>query len=103
MWSPICLNPVVSPDGRRVAYADMTSDEWWTIRVEPIDGSAPSVETGATFRGIASAFRWSPDGTQLIVTHHYDKDTWLFDADGGPGRQAPWTDPGSNTWQRLAP
>ena len=43
----VTVNPVVSPDGQRVAYADMTSDERWTIRVEPIDGSAESVETGA--------------------------------------------------------
>ena len=97
------VNPVVSPDGQRVAYADMTSDERWTIRVEPIDGSAESVETGATFVGIAASFSWSPDGTQLIVTHHYYKETWLFDADGGPGQRATWTDPGANAWQRLAP
>ena len=45
------VSPVVSPDGQRVAYADMTSDEAWTIRVAPIDGSAEPVETGATFGG----------------------------------------------------
>ena len=55
------------------------SGEKWTIRVEPIDGSAESVETDATFPGIAASFSWSPDGTQLIVTHHFYKETWLFD------------------------
>ena len=32
----------------------------------------------------------------LIVTHHFYKETWLFDADGGPGTRMTWTDPGSH-------
>ena len=97
------VSPIVSPDGQRVAYADMTSDENWVIRVEPIDGSSEPVETGASFLGIAAGFRWSPDGNNLMVTHHYFRQTWLFDADGGPGTLMTWTDPGSLTWQRMAP
>jgi Tol biopolymer transport system component len=97
------VSPVVSPDGSRLAYADLTADGEWTIRVVSIDGSSDAVETGATFAGAAAAFRWSPDGEILIVTHHFSKETWLFDADGGPGQRATWTDPGSNAWQRLAP
>ena len=97
------VSPIVSPDGQRVAYADMTSDENWVIRVEPIDGSSEPVETGASFLGIAAGFRWSPDGNNLMVTHHYFRQTWLFGADGGPGTLMTWTDPGSLTWQRMAP
>ena len=81
----------------------MTVGRGWTIRVEPIDGSAEATEIGAPFRGQAAAFRWSPDGESLIVTHHFYKETWLFDADGGPGTQMTWTDPGSLSWQRVAP
>jgi len=97
------VNPVVSPDGRRVAYADMTDAERWTIRTEALDGSGGSTATDASFPGIAASFRWSPDGRKFIVSHHFYKETWLFDADGGPGQRATWTDPGSNSWQRVAP
>jgi Tol biopolymer transport system component len=97
------VSPVVSPDGKRVAYADITGHGPWTLRIEQIDESSDPVETGANFVGQAATFRWSPDGETLIVTHHFDKQTWLFDADGSPGRLATWTDPGSNAWQRVAP
>ena len=94
---------IVSPDGSRIAYADLREPGSWTIRVAPVDGSSDPLDTGARFAGQAAVFRWSPDGTQLIVTHQYYKETWLFDVDGGPGRRATWTDPGSNVWQRVAP
>lgn len=98
------ISPVVSPDGKRVAYADIDAGGgMWTIRVEPIDGSAEATEVDLPWGGQAAAFRWSPDGESLIVTHHFFKQTWLFDADGGPGTQMSWTDPGSLTWQRVAP
>ena len=97
------LSPLVSPDGQRVAYADLALGDRWTIRVESIDGLGESVETGAAFQGGAAIFRWSPDGKSLIVTHQFHKQTWLFDAAGGPGRRASWDDPGSMAWQRVAP
>ena len=96
-------SPLVSPDGRRVAYADVTARGEWTIRVAPIDGLTEPVETGAKFDGGLAVFRWSPDGESLVVTHHGYKETWLFDASGGPGQRAAWTDAGANAWQRVAP
>ena len=72
------LSPLVSPDGQRVAYADLALGDKWTIRVEPIDGLGESVETGAAFEGGAAIFRWSPDGELLIVTHQFHKETWLL-------------------------
>jgi Tol biopolymer transport system component len=92
----------VSPDGLRIAYADMAGDTW-RIRVASIDGTGSPVATGAEFLGGAATFRWSPDGRTIIVTHQFNQQTWLFSADGGPGRQATWTDPGDPSWQRLAP
>ena len=97
------MSQIISPDGRRVAYADLLEPGKWTVRIEPIDGSAEPFETGAKFDGGAAAFRWSPDGESLIVTHHFYKATWLFDADSGPGQRATWTDAGANAWQRVAP
>jgi Tol biopolymer transport system component len=98
------INAVVSPDGQRVAYADMkTRSGYWTMRVERLDGTGEATEIELPWPGQAAAFRWSPDGEQLIVSHQYYKETWLFDANGGPGQRATWTDPGSNAWQRVAP
>jgi len=95
------LSPVLSPDGKRIAYADMMSSEYWQIRTVSIDGVSDPVETGAEFGGGAAAFRWSPDGTKIVVTHHYYKHTLMFDARGGPGTELSWVDPGSLAWQRL--
>ena len=59
--------------------------------------------TDHEFVGGAASLRWSPDGTLLIVNHHYYPGTWLIDPAGGPVRQAAWTDPGFSAWQRVAP
>jgi hypothetical protein len=81
----------------------MATSETFRIRVAAIDGKGSPVETGAEFLGGAATFRWSPDGHTIIVTQQFHKVTWLYPADGGPGRQLTWTDPGDSSWQRLAP
>ena len=96
------IGPVVAPDGTRLAYAEVAGDIW-ALHVRQLDGTGTDVTTDHEFLGGAAAFRWSPDGRQLIVNHHYFPGTWLVDADTGAVRQADWTDPGYAAWQRLAP
>jgi Tol biopolymer transport system component len=96
------VGPVVSPDGRRVAYAVITPSQSWHVRVRPLDGSGEDVELDEEFVGGAASLRWSPDGRLLVVNHHFYPGTWLLDPDGGPARQASWTDPGFAAWQRTA-
>jgi Tol biopolymer transport system component len=95
------MAPAVSPDGTRLAYAEISADRW-RLHVRPIDGSGTDVTTDHEFLGAGAAFRWSPDGRLLIVNQHYYLETWLIDPDGGPARQASWTDAGYTAWQRLA-
>lgn len=95
------IAPAISPDGSRIAYAQISSDRW-RVHVRPIDGSGPDIATDHEFGGAGASLRWSPDGQLLIVNQHYYLETWLIDPDGGPVRQASWTDPGYSVWQRLA-
>jgi Tol biopolymer transport system component len=92
----------VSPDGGRIAYAVIAFDGAWRVHVRPLDGIGPDVTTDHEFEGFAASLRWSPDGELVVVNHHYYPGSWLIDPDGGPARQAGWTDPGYSAWQRLA-
>ena len=93
---------VVSPDGTRVAYASLDDEGLWQARVRALDGTGPVVKTGREFPGAAATLRWSPDGKELIVNHHYYGQTWLLDPAGGSERRASWTDPGYVAYQRVA-
>lgn len=95
------LDPVVAPDGRWVAFADMSADGNWRLRVASIDGSVPPVDL-ADFGGGAAAYAWSPDGRSIIVTHQYFKETWLVDVVARTKTKVAWVDPGSPAWQRTA-
>ena len=64
-------NPVVSPDGTKVAYTgyDWTKDTWIDSKlyVMNIDGSNPHLVSGDWDRS-PSALRWSADGSSIYFT-----------------------------------
>ena len=93
---------IVSPDGTKVAYAALDDQGLWQARVRALDGTGPVVKTGPEFEGAAATLRWSPDGKELIVNHHWYGETWLLDPGGGSERRATWTDPGYVAYQRVA-
>ena len=47
-----------------------------------------------------AAIRFSPDGTQLLVTYRQDGTTWLLPTAGGEGRQGDWAGSDDLDWQR---
>jgi Tol biopolymer transport system component len=58
---------VISPDGRRVAYA--WYDGLWTyeLRIMDIEGSAPRILFRDETLGYLEPYDWSPDGSQLLA------------------------------------
>jgi dipeptidyl aminopeptidase/acylaminoacyl peptidase len=63
-------DPVISPDGRRVAYVvatwDANRNRLRTLRVAPADASSPP-RTLASGPGLTGAPRWAPDSGSLVV------------------------------------
>ena len=95
------MYPIVSPDGRQIAFADLSPGDSWRLRVAPIDDTTAPV-TVADFGGGAAAYGWSPDGRSLIVTHHFHRETWLVDVEKRTKTKVSWIDPGEPAWQRTA-
>jgi Tol biopolymer transport system component len=95
--------PIVSPDGDRLAYANISAaDETWRVHVRPLGRNGPEVISSQTFCCGASTLRWSPDGKFVVVNQHYYPGTWLVDATSGVAAKANWIDPGYAAFQRLA-
>ena len=74
------LDPVVSPDGKFVAYtvADRGAFEIWEA---PLDGAAP-----AHFVAIGQSPRYSPSGNEIVYTRidlDGNKDVWKVDIHSG--------------------
>jgi Tol biopolymer transport system component len=97
------MAPLVSPDGSRMAYAIVPNGEGlWELHIRSMNRSGPEITSDRLVEGGASSYRWSPDGTLLIVNQHYYPGTWLVDTATGKTRKAQWTDPGYAAFQRLA-
>lgn len=95
--------PVVSPDGRWVAFWRVTGTGQHASVVRA-DGTGPVIPAGPILNGMVN-FWWSPDSTKLIVTPQEDVDVARqYIADPATGK---WT---TSEWatrtldqQRLAP
>jgi eukaryotic-like serine/threonine-protein kinase len=61
------LQPEVSPDGRLVAFARISSASWGNqdVWVQPVDGGEPRRVTSERYTWI-SALRWTPDGADIL-------------------------------------
>jgi Tol biopolymer transport system component len=97
----------LSPDGTRVlgVVHPAGSDTGWRLGVMNISGPAEGsiVETGPTFSESDFGYGWAPDGKTITATSPRTGETWLLDADGGPGTRATWSDAaGGASWQRTA-
>jgi Tol biopolymer transport system component/DNA-binding winged helix-turn-helix (wHTH) protein len=81
------LDPVLSPDGRQLAY-NLVSGRTWELRIVDVDAAQPE---GARPRRVgppgwsARTPAWSPDGRRLAVSRWRstdDYDIWIVPLDG---------------------
>jgi hypothetical protein len=101
------LDPQFSPDGshllvrRFIARQDPVVSQVSIMDVR--DGSETVM--GPLTENPPADFGFSPDGTQIIAEYPALKATWIFNADGSNGREAPFSAIGGGgaSWQRMAP
>ena len=98
-------DPVVSPDGRWVAFWHNIPDQpTQQVAVAATDGTGDVILTGPALAGGAH-WVWSPDSTKILMFRN-DTDAdqaYLLDPAGGPATRLPWTSGEDLDWQRVAP
>jgi Tol biopolymer transport system component len=77
LWHP--YDPVMSPDGSRVAYVSDLGGYEGRVWIADVGGGAPRPLDGTMF---AERVSWSPDGTQLLFTGYRDGGRYQIGADG---------------------
>ncbi len=82
------IRPVVSPDGRLVAYYWLTPERW-VLAVVPRDGGQPLQVFPLSSTHCGRTVRWSPDGQALayIDCGEDAANIWLQRLDGSPPRR----------------
>jgi len=96
--------PVVSPDGRWVAFWQNVNDRpTQQISIMRADGTGAVIKTGPPLSGPAS-YVWAPDSSGLLmVANGSDGMAYLLDPAGGDWTSLGWTPGDVPDWQRLAP
>jgi len=96
-------NPWFAPDGDHLLLQrfDQGTDIS-RVAILATDGSGAAVVMGPATGNPPADAQYSPDGTSIIATYSDAKATWMFDADGSNGREAPFVAIRGESWQRLA-
>jgi Tol biopolymer transport system component len=71
---PALFAPLVSPDGRWVAWSWSRLGPAADVFAAPTDGSGPPLRLTATEEGDTVAVSWTPDGEAVLVAQDKDGD-----------------------------
>jgi Tol biopolymer transport system component len=95
-------NPWFSPDGTHVLLPRYLKGTYSSqVAVLPTDGSGVATVMGPATENPPADAMFSPDGTKIIATYANARATWIFDADGSNGHEAPFLAIRGQTWQRT--
>jgi Tol biopolymer transport system component len=79
-------DPVVSPDGKLIAYEHYDDRLGWHTALLPADGGAPVKVFD--FHAFRAAVRWTNDGHAVLYTNaHQPDNVWRQPLAGGPPQQ----------------
>jgi dipeptidyl aminopeptidase/acylaminoacyl peptidase len=79
-------DPVISPDGKLIAYEHYDDRRGWHTALSPADGGEPV--RVFDFHAFRAGVRWTNDGQALLYTNAHQPDNiWRQPLVGGPPRQ----------------
>jgi eukaryotic-like serine/threonine-protein kinase len=91
--------PVVSPDGKKVAFASLRSGGW-EVWVADISGGPP-VQLSSFGSGEVRTWNWSPDGQNIAFISNADGDFYAYEvaASGGKPRKLDYLGTNADRWK----